>query len=66
VLIPGVGHWVAETAPKEMLKALGTFLAPYRSAPRDPHAVEDRNDRELHRPVAAQASAGEASMQTAP
>jgi pimeloyl-ACP methyl ester carboxylesterase len=32
VVIPGVGHWVAEQAPKEMLAALGTFLAPYRAA----------------------------------
>jgi len=32
VVIPGVGHWVAEQAPEEMLAALGTFLAPYRAA----------------------------------
>lgn len=32
VVIPGVGHWVAETAPEEMLAALTTFLAPYRDA----------------------------------
>ena len=30
VVIPGVGHWVAETAPEEMLAALTEFLAPYR------------------------------------
>ncbi len=30
VVIPGVGHWVAETAPAEMLVALTAFLAPYR------------------------------------
>ena len=30
VVIPGAGHWVAETAPKEMLAALTAFLAPYR------------------------------------
>jgi pimeloyl-ACP methyl ester carboxylesterase len=30
VVIPGVGHWVAETAPEEVLAALTTFLAPYR------------------------------------
>jgi pimeloyl-ACP methyl ester carboxylesterase len=30
VVIPGNGHWVAETAPKEMLAALAGFLAPYR------------------------------------
>jgi pimeloyl-ACP methyl ester carboxylesterase len=28
VVIPGAGHWVAEEAPKEMLTALNTFLAP--------------------------------------
>ncbi len=32
VVIPGVGHWVAEQAPEEMLAALGTFLAPYGAA----------------------------------
>jgi pimeloyl-ACP methyl ester carboxylesterase len=32
VVIPGVGHWVAETAPKQMLKTLDSFLAPYRAA----------------------------------
>ena len=30
VVIPGAGHWVTETAPKEMLAALTAFLAPYR------------------------------------
>ncbi|HYO30157.1 MAG TPA: alpha/beta hydrolase [Thermomicrobiales bacterium] len=33
VVIPGVGHWVAELAPEEMLAALTPFLAPYRNAP---------------------------------
>jgi pimeloyl-ACP methyl ester carboxylesterase len=28
--ISGVGHWVAEQAPEEMLAALTAFLAPYR------------------------------------
>jgi pimeloyl-ACP methyl ester carboxylesterase len=32
LVIPGTGHWVAEEAPEEMLAALTTFLAPYRSA----------------------------------
>jgi pimeloyl-ACP methyl ester carboxylesterase len=32
VVIPGVGHWVAETAPEQMLKTLDAFLAPYRAA----------------------------------
>ncbi|RPI20915.1 MAG: alpha/beta hydrolase [Acidobacteria bacterium] len=31
VVIPGVGHWVAETAPEEVLAALTAFLAPYRN-----------------------------------
>ena len=30
VVVPGVGHWVAEQAPEEMLAALTEFLAPYR------------------------------------
>jgi pimeloyl-ACP methyl ester carboxylesterase len=30
VVIPGAGHWVAETAAEEMLAALTAFLAPYR------------------------------------
>ncbi len=30
VVVPGVGHWVAELAPEEMLAALTAFLAPYR------------------------------------
>ena len=30
VVISGVGHWVAEQAPEEMLAALTEFLAPYR------------------------------------
>jgi hypothetical protein len=33
VVIPGVGHWVAEEAPEEMLAALTAFLAPYRDGP---------------------------------
>ena len=32
VVLPGVGHWIAEQAPKEMLAALSTFLTPYREA----------------------------------
>ena len=35
VVIPGVGHWLAEQAPDEMLGALSVFLAPYR----DGHAA---------------------------
>ena len=32
VVIPGNGHWLAETAPEETLAALTAFLAPYREA----------------------------------
>jgi pimeloyl-ACP methyl ester carboxylesterase len=31
VVIPGTGHWVAETAPEEVLAALTAFLAAYRA-----------------------------------
>jgi pimeloyl-ACP methyl ester carboxylesterase len=31
LVIPGVGHWLAEQAPEELLAALTTFLAPYRA-----------------------------------
>jgi pimeloyl-ACP methyl ester carboxylesterase len=30
LVIPGVGHWLAEEAPEELLAALTAFLAPYR------------------------------------
>jgi pimeloyl-ACP methyl ester carboxylesterase len=45
VVIPGTGHWVAETAPEEMLAALTAFLAPYRDgegAAQRPHAAAVR------------------------
>jgi pimeloyl-ACP methyl ester carboxylesterase len=32
LVIPGIGHWLAELAPDEMLAALTGFLAPYREA----------------------------------
>jgi pimeloyl-ACP methyl ester carboxylesterase len=32
MVLPGSGHWVAEQAPEELLAALTSFLAPYRSA----------------------------------
>jgi pimeloyl-ACP methyl ester carboxylesterase len=36
LVIPGIGHWLAEQAPDELVAALTDFLAPYRSAsPRD-------------------------------
>ena len=31
LVIPGIGHWLAEQAPQEVLAALTAFLAPYRS-----------------------------------
>jgi hypothetical protein len=40
VVIPGAGHWVAEQAPEELLAALTTFLAPYRSLQAVPMAEE--------------------------
>src|SRR6516162_5433248 len=30
LVIPGIGHWLAEQAPEEMLTALTAFLGPYR------------------------------------
>jgi pimeloyl-ACP methyl ester carboxylesterase len=30
LVIPGIGHWLAELAPDEMLAAVTEFLAPYR------------------------------------
>jgi pimeloyl-ACP methyl ester carboxylesterase len=32
LVIPGIGHWLAEQAPEEMLAALTAFLGPYREA----------------------------------
>jgi hypothetical protein len=43
VVSPGVGHWVAEKAPDEMLAALTAFLAPYRDG-------EGRGARDLRPP----------------
>ena len=43
-MIPGVGHWLAEQAPDELVAALTEFLAPYREAAANnarPHAVMD-------------------------
>jgi len=34
LVIPGIGHWLAEQAPDEMVAALSEFLAPYREAAR--------------------------------
>jgi len=32
LVIPGIGHWLAEQAPDEMVAALTAFLVPYRDA----------------------------------
>jgi pimeloyl-ACP methyl ester carboxylesterase len=32
LVIPDIGHWLAEQAPEKLLEALTTFLAPYRDA----------------------------------
>jgi pimeloyl-ACP methyl ester carboxylesterase len=41
LVIPGIGHWLAEQAPDEMVAALTGFLAPYRDAsPRTAATVE--------------------------
>jgi pimeloyl-ACP methyl ester carboxylesterase len=39
VVIPGVGYWVAEQAPEEMLAALTAFLASYRDGEGAAHAT---------------------------
>jgi pimeloyl-ACP methyl ester carboxylesterase len=44
LVIPGVGHWLAEQAPDELVAALTAFLAPYREAAASnarPHAAID-------------------------
>ncbi len=30
LVVPGIGHWLAEEAPEQVLAALTAFLAPYR------------------------------------
>jgi hypothetical protein len=36
LVIPGVGDWLAEQAPDQLVAALNEFLAPYRDAARTP------------------------------
>jgi hypothetical protein len=43
MVIPGVGHWVAEEAPEELLAALRQFLAPYRDAEAAAHETHERS-----------------------
>jgi len=37
LVIPGIGHWLAEQAPDEMVAALRAFLEPYQKEPIAPH-----------------------------
>jgi pimeloyl-ACP methyl ester carboxylesterase len=44
LVIPGIGHWLAEQAPDELLVALTEFFSPYREAAANnarPHAAMD-------------------------
>jgi len=44
LVIPGIGHWLAEQAPDELVGALTAFLASYRETTADsawPHAAVD-------------------------
>jgi pimeloyl-ACP methyl ester carboxylesterase len=44
LVIPGIGHWLAEQAPDELSAALTEFLVPYREAAANnarPHAAMD-------------------------
>jgi pimeloyl-ACP methyl ester carboxylesterase len=44
LVIPGIGHWLAEQAPDELVAALTAFLGPYREAAANsagPHAAVD-------------------------
>jgi pimeloyl-ACP methyl ester carboxylesterase len=43
MVIPGVGHWVAEEAPEELLAALTEFLAPYRDGGAAAHETHERS-----------------------
>jgi pimeloyl-ACP methyl ester carboxylesterase len=44
LVIPGIGHWLAEQAPEEILAALTAFLAPYRDG-QAAGAVDRQPDR---------------------
>jgi pimeloyl-ACP methyl ester carboxylesterase len=37
LVIPGIGHWLAEQAPNEMVAALRAFLKPYQKEPIGSH-----------------------------
>ena len=51
-VIGGVGHWVAEEAPEELLTALTEFLAPYRDG--EAAAQDSRKERAYLRQPATQ------------
>jgi pimeloyl-ACP methyl ester carboxylesterase len=42
LVIPGIGHWLAEQAPDELVVALTAFLAPYRDGPSVAHNPRPR------------------------
>jgi pimeloyl-ACP methyl ester carboxylesterase len=44
LVLPGSGHWVAEQAPKALLEALTSFLAPYRQEPAAEYSPKARAD----------------------
>ena len=43
MVISGVGHWLAEEAPEELLAALMEFLAPYRDGEAAAHETHERS-----------------------
>jgi pimeloyl-ACP methyl ester carboxylesterase len=43
MVISGVGHWIAEEAPEELLTALTEFLAPYRDGEAAAHESHERS-----------------------
>jgi pimeloyl-ACP methyl ester carboxylesterase len=45
MVIPGVGHWVAEEAPEEVLAALREFLVPYRDGEAAALKTRERSTR---------------------
>jgi hypothetical protein len=55
LVVPGVGHWLAEEAPEELLTALTAFLAPYRDAAAavpEPRSVPAQDPAEVRRQAA--------------
>ena len=55
LVVPGVGHWLAEEAPEELLAALTPFMAPYRDAAAavpEPRPVPAQDAAEVRRQAA--------------